>query len=226
LIRTFVSFAVGLLILAMPLVAVASGDAYDRSGPYVSLFGLYQNNFFEDKIDDLLQDAASPVAASLSIEDSGGLGVVVGYRLASFFAVEVQYDWVDEYSIEGSVAGSATADIFSLSGHTLTGNTKFILPFWRIQPYFLVGVGFASSEVDRGPLAPAIELLDPEIDIDGGNQFSLAGRAGLGLDFYLTKNLVVNAQGQVVLTTLKEPGLGEVDDFNYVGFTAGMQYRF
>jgi len=207
-------------------VAFAGSDVFDRSGPYLGIFGLYQNNLFEDKIDDLLQDAASPVAVSLSIEDSGGLGVVVGYRVVSFFAVELQYDWVDEYRFEGSVAGSPTVDIFSLSGHTLTANTKFILPFWRIQPYFLVGVGFASSEVDRGPLAPAVELLDPEIDIDDGNQFSLAGRAGVGLDLYITKNLLLNAQGQVVLTTLEEPDLGEVDDFNYIGFTAGLQYRF
>lgn len=215
-----------LLFLLAPLSAAARPDAFDRPGGYISLLGVYQHNVFESKLEDLLQDAASPIAVSLSIEDSGGLGGVLGYRLASFFAVELQYEWLDEYKIEGSVAGLPTSSIYSIDAHNLTANAKLILPIWRIQPYLSVGVGFASWEVDRGPLAAGVEALDPDVSIDGGQQLEFAGRAGLGLDLYLTPNLVLNAQGQIVLTTLEEPELGDIAAFNYVGFAAGLTYRF
>ena len=71
-----------------------------------------------------------------------------------------------------------------------------------------------------------MELLVPEIDIENGRQTDFAGRAGLGLDVYITPNIVLNAQGQIVLTTVKKPDLGDIDDLNYVGFAAGLQYRF
>jgi opacity protein-like surface antigen len=186
---------------------------------------VYQHNIFADRLEDLLEDALS----SLSIEDSAGFAAVIGYRLVPFFAPELQYEWVGEYSVSGVSAGMTgvgSGKIFSLSGHTLTANGKFILPIWRIQPYALVGVGFSSWKADRGPLAPVLEGLDPDIDIQSSKQFGLAVRGGLGVDLYITRNFLLNAQGQVVLTTLKKPGLAEIDDYNYLGFTAGLQYRF
>jgi opacity protein-like surface antigen len=216
------------LIISAPVAVFAGEGSYSRSGVYVGISGVYQNNIFENRLEDLLQDALSPVPVSLSIEDSGGLGAVLGYRLASFFAAELQYEWVDAYSVSAVVTDFVSGKIFSLSGHTLTANTKFILPIWRIQPYVLLGIGFSSWEADRGPLAPEIEALDPEIDFDfdSGKQFGLAGRAGVGVDLYITRNLLLNAQGQVLLTTLKKPGLADIDGYNYLGFTAGLQYRF
>ena len=53
-----------------------------------------------------------------------------------------------------------------------------------------------------------------------------AGRAGLGLDLYITQNFVLNAQASVVATTLKSPDIGDIDDLNYMSFAAGLQYRF
>ena len=222
----FFALASILLITSAPLAASADADSFSRPGGYVGISGVYQNNIFENRLEDLLQDALSPVPVALSIEDSGGLGAVVGYRLASFFAAELQYEWVDEYSVSAGVTGFGSGEIFSLSGHTLTANTKFILPIWRIQPYALLGVGFSSWKADRGPLAPVIEALDPEVDIDSGKQFGLAGRVGVGMDLYITRNFLINAQGQVVLTTLKKPDLADIDGYNYLGFTVGLQYRF
>ncbi|MEE2673106.1 MAG: hypothetical protein VX466_04875 [Myxococcota bacterium] len=242
LLRHFVVLAAGLMLVAVPSLAVAGDhhdheDPFDRSGLYVGISGVYQHNVFEDRIEDLLEDAlqeaVAPTSASLgvSLEASGGLNAVVGYRLASFFAAELQYEWVSKYDVKASLAGdppvpSASGSLYSIGGSTLTANTKFIVPFWRVQPYLLLGVGFSTWNVDRGPLADPLELLDPEIDIDGGRQTGLAGRAGVGLDLYITPSIVLNAQGQIVLTTLKKPDLGDIDDFNYLGFSAGLQYRF
>jgi opacity protein-like surface antigen len=241
--RHFVVLAAGLMIVTLPSLAFAGDDddPFDRSGPYIGVSGVYQHNVFEDRIGDLLQDAVQgdspvPVSVGVSIEDSGGVNALVGYRLLSFFAAELQYEWVAQYSIEGSVKGAllpfgtdqtqVSGKLYSISGNTLTANGKFILPFWRIQPYLMVGVGVSIWNVDRGALADALELLNPPIDIENGRQTSFAGRAGLGLDLYLTPNIVLNAQGQVVLTTLEKPDLGDIDDLNYVGFSAGLQYRF
>ena len=111
--------------------------------------------------------------------------------------------------------------------HTLTANTKWIVPVWRVQPYLLIGVGFSSWDVDRGAVGTLLNSIpSTDIDIKNGNQTNLAGRAGLGLDLYVTENIVINAQGQAVLTTIKKPDLGDIDDLNYVGFSAGLQYRF
>ncbi len=220
----FVVLAAGPMILVLPSLAFADDDPFDRSGAYIQLSGVYQHNVFENRIEELLDDAV-PVPVSLSIEDSGGLSALVGYRLASFFAAELQYEWVDEYDISGS-AGAFSGSFYSITGQTLTANTKFIIPVWRIQPYLVIGVGFSSWEVDRGALGIVLEGLSPEIQIDNGNQTAFAGRAGLGLDIYITEHIVLNAQGQVVLSTLKQPDLGDIDDLNYLGFSAGLQYRF
>lgn len=223
--RHFVVLAAGLMILLLPSFAFAAD--FDRPGLYVGLSGVYQHNVFENRIENLLDDELEAVlppgtSVGLSIEDSGGLSALVGYRLASFFAAELQYEWVDEYDFE---AGGTS--IYGITSHTLTGNAKLILPTWRIQPYLVIGVGFSSSEVDRSALGTSLNNIPgSDIDIENGKQTDLAARAGLGFDLYVTEHIVINAQGQAVLTTLEKPDLGDIDDLNYVGFSAGLQYRF
>jgi opacity protein-like surface antigen len=175
--------------------------------------------------------------ANVDIDDSGGVNALVGYRVWSWFALELEYEWVDEYDVkssaDGFVAGvpaSASGTLYSIEGHTLTANTKWIVPFWRIQPYFLLGGGVAISDVDRGdafddPLLGPL-LNQAGVDVKDGKKTNAAGRAGLGLDLYITKNILVNTEASVVLTTLKKPDVGDVDDLNYMSFAAGLQYRF
>lgn len=226
--RHFVLTA-GLMILAAPTLGFAADDLFDYSGPYLGVSGVYQKNVFESRIEDLLDDAV-PGSVSLSMGDSGGLGALVGYRLNSVLAAELQYEWVDSYDIEGSVDDSPTLSLYSMTGHTLTGNAKLIVPFWRVQPYLVVGVGVSIFDVDMGELfndpiaGPA--LASAGIEVENGTRTSFAGRAGLGLDIHLTDHITINAQGQVVLTTLKKPGLGDITDLNYLGFSAGLRYRF
>jgi len=227
--RRFVVLAAGLVILSAPVLGFAADDPFDYSGPYIGVSGVYQRNFFESRIEDLLDDAVTG-SVSLSMGDSGGLGTLVGYRLNSVFAAEMQYEWVDSYDIEGSVDASPTLSLYSMTGHTLTGNAKLIVPFWRVQPYLVVGVGVSIFDVDMGELfddpiaGPA--LASAGIEIENGTRTSFAGRAGLGLDIHLTDHITITAQGQVVLTTLKEPDLGDITDLNYLGISAGLRYRF
>jgi len=229
MLRHFVVLAAGLMILALPSLAWADDDPFDHSGPYIGVSGVYQHNMFENRIEDLLDDAVVG-SVSLTLEDSGGLGALVGYRFGAIFAAELQYEWVDEFDIEGSVDASPTLRLYGISGHTLTANAKLIVPFWRIQPYLLAGVGVSVYDVDGGglfddPIAgPALAAAG--IAVEEGKQTRFAGRAGLGLDLYLSENIVLNAQGQVVLTTLEKPDLDDIADLNYIGFSAGIRYHF
>ncbi len=221
-------------MFAAPEIARADNasvkDSFDRPGFYLAGGGTYQYNVFNSRIEDVIQDEvddALPGAnANFDLDDSAGINALLGYRIWSWFALELQYEWVDEYDITGSTDTPvpASGNLYSIEGHTLTANTKWIIPFWRIQPYFLLGGGVAVSEVSNGNLADALNALGG--DINDGKHAKPAARAGLGLDLYLTKHIVVNAQGSVVVTTLKEPDIGDVDDLNYMAFTAGLQYRF
>jgi hypothetical protein len=151
----FVSSAIVILTaavgLAQPEVARAEPsvdqDPFDRPGFYTGIGGSYQYNVFNSRIEDVIEDEvddALPGAnSSFDLDDSGGLNALLGYRVASWFALELQYEWVDEYDIKGSteIPVPASGDLYSIEGHTLTANTKWIIPFWRIQPYLLLGGG-------------------------------------------------------------------------------------
>ena len=251
--RRFIVLAAGLLIVSLPVLALADehvaeedDDPFDRPGFYIGVGGSYQYNVFQDRIEDVIVDALEDLTpppgvvignANIDIDDSGGVNALVGYRVWSFFAIELEYEWVDEYDVKGSVSGtvlgtpaSASGTLYSIEGHTLTANTKWIIPFWRVQPYLLLGGGIAISDVDRGdafsdPLLGPI-LNQAGIDVTDGTKTNAAGRAGLGLDLYITKNILINAEASAVLTTLKEPDVGDIDDLNYMSFAAGLQYRF
>ena len=243
--RHYLVIALGLLLLALPGVAFADrpqtdqdDDPFDRPGFYLGIGGSYQYNAFQNRIEDEIQDALEGTGVlpagtmvGFDIKDSGGVNAVVGYRVGSWFALELEYEWIDEYDVEGSTnISGVSGSLYSIEGHTLTANTKWIIPFWRIHPYLLLGGGVAISDVDRGSifndpiLQPA--LASAGIDIEDRKHTNAAGRAGLGLDLYITKNILVNAEASAVLTTLEKPDVGDVDDLNYMSFAAGIQYRF
>jgi hypothetical protein len=109
----------------MPRVAVADDDdPYDRPGLYVGISGVYQRNVLEGELEDLLEDAADPFDAELSIEETGGLNALIGYRVASWWAAELQWEWMDEYDVEGTVDPLPQDNVYSISGHSLMLNTK------------------------------------------------------------------------------------------------------
>lgn len=230
----------GLAVCALlaPLAALADDDPFDRPGWYIGAGGSFQYNPFrgaiEDEIEDAIEDEATlppGTTVSIDLEESFGANARVGYRACSWFALELQYEWVDEYEIDGSTnIPGVSGNLYSIEGHTITANTKWIVPFWRLQPYFLLGGGVAISRVDRGSvfddptLGPVITAAG--VDPDSGTHTDAAGRAGIGLDVYVTPNVLVNAEAAAVVTTFEDPGLNDIDDLNYLSFSAGLQYRF
>ena len=217
-----------LLLFTAPSVAEAEEspdrDPFDRPGFYIGAGASYQYNAFSSRIEDVIEDEFA-VNTDVDLKDSWGVNALLGYRVWSWFALELQYEWVNEYDIKGSATvPPVSGKLYSIEGHTLTANTKWIIPFWRVQPYFLLGGGVAISNVNDGNLD--VLLTAAGININDGTHSKPAARAGLGLDLYITKHIVLNAQASAVVTTLKEPDLGDVDDLNYMAFAAGLQYRF
>ena len=237
LFRRFVVLGAGLLLAATfgPGVALAQDemeddDPFDRPGFYIGLGGSYQVNLFEDRIEDELNDALDPTDSfpdgKLDIDDSGGLNATAGYRVASFFAVELEYEWVDEYDFDASLGG-ASGTLYSIEGHSLTFNTKLIAPIWRTQPYFLLGGGVAVSDVDIDSTTQAILAgLGDGVDIDDGRTTRPAARIGVGIDLYITENILFNAEAGALVTTLNKPDVDDIEDLNYMSFQGSLQYRF
>jgi opacity protein-like surface antigen len=213
-----------LAILSIPALSVAEdsedGDSspFRRSGPYVSLAGVYVTDAFEDAFENII-DSAFDVPIGVGLEDSGGLDARLGYRLASWFAAEVQYEWVDRFDVDLSVSGVPVGHA-SMNGHTLTANAKLIAPIWRIQPFLLIGIGGSVFEFEDHTAGNLFG--------GSGTNLSFAGRAGIGIDFHLTESIVLNTEGAVLATTsdFGAPDVFDMDDLYYVSVSAGLQYRF
>lgn len=230
-----------LLLASLVLVSLAAGqagandstdDPFDRRGFYVSAAGVYTHNFFDKEIEKFLEDELG-AQGRVDIDDSGGLNARVGYRAASWFAAELEYEWIDRYdvSIGGSLGPGGTplsGKLYDIEGHTFTLNTRWIVPFWRVQPYLLLGAGYSLYDVGRGSVAPVLEAQSSKIKIEGGIQGAFAGRVGLGLDFYLTQSVVLQTEATALITAknFKTPDEGAIDDLYYLAFSAGLQYRF
>ena len=211
---------------------VVDDDPFDRPGFYAGVSGVYTYNFFDKQIENFLEDELGQ-QGSVDIGNSGGVSARVGYRAASWFAAELQYEWIAPYDVDvsgdlGPGGSTISGRLYDIEGHTVTVNTKWIIPFWRMQPYLLLGAGYSLYDVGRGPLAAPIETADVDIQIEGGKQNAFAGRAGLGLDLYLTDKIVLMTEATAMVTTknFETPNQGAIDDLYYLAFSAGLQYRF
>lgn len=202
--------AFALLLCTTP--AGAQEHDYSRAGLYVGGGFSYATDLYEEEIEDALASGVS-----VDIEDSFGVNARMGARFFRFIALEIQYEWLDDYDIKIPSAGGLS----NIGVHTLTGNLKVYLPIQRFQPYVLAGVGFQRYEIDSNYLSGAI--------ISQDDDYVLAGRVGLGFDAYLTEHVVFYAEGSVVLSNasinLPQPA-GTVDNLFYAGFQSGLIWRF
>ena len=215
--RTRILLCIAFALVLLPGFAAADDDGFSRSGPYIGIGGVYtQNGLIEDEFDDAL-----PSGVDVDVDDSAGVNAVVGYRMLPWLAGELQYEYVDGYDVT-AVSGPLKQTI-EIKSHVLTANLKAIVPIWRVHPYLLVGAGMVRWEFDEKGNVPGGLVSDGETDF--------AGRAGAGVDVYLTRNIVLNAGANVVLsnTTL---GLGSIpggDDVDFLFYTVAggsLQYRF
>jgi opacity protein-like surface antigen len=204
------------LLLSAGVAASASAGDFSRPGPYIGLGGTFGTDMFEDDVEDVVEDV-SGTSVELDIDNSWGLNSVLGYRVASFLATELQYEYIDSFQID---VGSPAVSNLELTGHVATLNLKLVLPTWRIQPYLLAGLG-AAYYTSSG-------------DVFGTNLFQrdewvFAGRVGGGIDFYLTEHLVLNVGATTVLTAdevSSDISAEDVGGLNYVAIQGGLLYRF
>ena len=218
---------IGALVVACAGLLLSSlagaDDDLARRGYYINLGGAYA----VDRIDATTLGvllAVPPVA--MGDDASWGLNVRAGYRRTSWLALEIQYEWMDGFSIRQlgpSAFGPANAIIATYRPDVTTVNAKFHLPIWRTDPYLVVGGGFVSYDVDF--TQPLVTL--------GRSDNAFAFRGGAGLDFYLTKQLVLNVEGSYVLntdsTTIPLSPAGQtstIDDLYYISLGAGLTIRF
>lgn len=222
-------------LLVLPSGAEAADerdDPFDRPGPYVNVGGSFAYNFFDQQVEDFLEDELGE-QGNVDIDESGGINARLGYRAASWFAAELAYEWIDRYDVEiggdfGPGGSALSGRLYDIEGHTLTVNTRWIAPIWRIQPYLLLGAGVSIYDVDRGPVADALEAQDDDIEIEHGRRAAFAGRLGLGVDLHLTEHVVLQTEATALITAqdFETPDEGAIDDLYYLSISAGLQYRF
>lgn len=168
-------------------------------------------------------------------DDSFGVTGRGGYRCHPNVSAELQFEWLDNF--DGTIAENGmpmndTARRFELELESLvfTTNVKGHLMTGRYQPFVLLGLGFMRMESKTRDVSPAALPRPPGCPADLSiSCFSaqareritkVAARFGGGLDFYLTENVVVSAEGSYLMPTGKLSGL------DYYSFSLGLQYRF
>ena len=105
--------------------------------------------------------------------------------------------------------GNAPFNDVDVNIWNLTANGQIFILTGQFQPYFVLGFGIGQAEVDvHGPGS----FNDTTTDA--------VGRVGLGLDSYVTPNVVIGLEG------IYNFGFGDMDDFNYASLEALLKYRF
>ncbi len=134
-----------------------------------------------------------------AVDASQGLSAYVGWRFLKYWGMDFQYEWQN---------GFVTPGISDTNAHVITLNTRAYLPFGRFQPFVLAGVGLFQTTIRDGAGVTTDSLGD------------FAGRLGGGIDFYLTRNWVLEGSATYVLPA------GDQNDQRYLSLGAGLQYRF
>ncbi len=117
-----------------------------------------------------------------------------------------------------AIPDTARKFTLELESLVLTTNVKGHLLTGRYQPFVLLGVGFMRMENKAYDISDvfvwerAPQLRERTVNV--------AFRYGAGLDFYLTRNVVVSAEGSYLMPT------GKLDGLDYYQFGVGLQYRF
>ncbi len=216
--RLAIPWLATLLAVGPALADDGESSVFGKPGFYLGAGGVYASDIFETKIEDIVEDSFG-VSANVDVDNSWGAGGRLGYRLGSWFAAEIQYEWIDPFDVDLSAVGIPIGSA-SLEAQTVTLNGRLIAPTWRTQPYLLVGIGGAFYDFTDNTVG----------NILGGSdsKTGFAGRTGGGLDVYLTNSLVLNAEANVLLTTenFNTPAAGELDDLYYLSVGVGLRYQF
>lgn len=213
-IRRSASAAVAAFCLLLGGAARAEGtwqnDDFSRNGYYVAANFAYGVELFDvNPLGIVLARPTVPFEA----QNAFGLNVRFGQRVQKWLGLEIEYEWMDSFDIEGAGVTAATYD-----PDVVTFNGRFYLPTWRAQPYVIVGGGLVSYDL----------RLAGQVNTFSVSENGFAFRGGAGVDVYLTRNLVLNVEGTALLNTdtfeiLAQPA---INDLYYISVTGGLVYRF
>ena len=233
--RVFLTLLVTFITLSVSGAAAAGpydrAESYDRAGWYVGLGAGWATDLFENEVEKFVEDVAGQ-PASIDIAQSWSINAVGGYRLFSFLALELEYEYVNDFEIEGSIEAGPVGDLVGtvdLSAHIITANVKAIVPFWRVQPYGLVGLGVATFSADLSsnvePPQNEVAALQAFTDESG-----FAARLGAGVDVYLTEHWLLTGGVSAILTADKISSnivpSEDLSPLHLLTFSGQIQYRF
>jgi opacity protein-like surface antigen len=89
-----------------------------------------------------------------------------------------------------------------------------------LHPYLYLGIGGQYYDLDATGEFASVSLDFSE------KGWAFAGRPGLGLDAYITENILVNVEVAGVLATSNPSTIPDIGDMFYMTVGAGLQYRF
>jgi len=192
---------------AAPGASSSGQESYAHKGFYLGAGATWAVQLFQDKVQDLTDQ-------KIELGQTYGANAHLGYRAASWFSTEVDYEFLNGFKAE--VAGS---DALRFKGHAVTGDMKFhFIPVGPIQPNVLVGFGGMKYMIND----------DLGLGLKSG-QWAFAARLGGGIDFYLTHHFLLNVEASAVLTTndITDPtSTKSLTGLYYFSTQFGIQYRW
>ena len=194
---------------AAPALAVEPPEDFTRDGWYLTLQGVYA---MEDFDDGEFEREIGAVNVGVDHDDGWGGNLHAGYRFLQNFALELEFEYADAFESNVDPSGvnfgiKTRTWTFAFNGKVypftrLTGPSGWLA---RIQPFVTAGTAWQWVDTYHGG------------DYTDGD---FAGRAGGGLDVYITENFVWSS------TAAYNFGTGDVKDFRYLSIGTGLQYRF
>jgi opacity protein-like surface antigen len=175
--RLFILSAVTTLcVVGTPMYAGAQD--FERPGLYIGGGWSRLGEQFGDDLNDEIESALEFDDADLSASDTDIYAGVIGVRVNSRLAFELVGEYYEDIPIDLSEAGIVQSGDVELMSGMLMG--KLYLLTGRLQPYLMAGAGYLRAEIDFG-------------DVDETADAPL-GRAGVGIETYLTPNLALAVQ--------------------------------
>jgi hypothetical protein len=177
--------------------ALAEGE-YVQTGPYVgAAFAIGWENF----------------RGSSDFATSPGFDARLGWRVTRIFSVELEGEYMNEFSTTSSGVIGNDVRIWTLGGN-LKGSANLERVAWlaRVQPFGLLGFGFYNSK-EEIRLPGIIPKYTRE-------HYDAMAKVGGGVDVYITPHIILTADARYNFIFRGNAAL------DYISATFGAAYRF